>query len=353
MGPFATGGRSVAKVSISNFQSNNKQNVWRLLENEFESFKAEDVEVFFTDEKGVPFQRTSVRDETAKFEKQLCVFGGSKPFTDVDQWRRDLATSSLVISGDLSESNLLPVWEILKKSKHDFTEYLEAICELLQDVWSKLQEVTEGLRLISSTTKGLLPAMVLPQTNVAPSLSRFAEDSSNVFANTESSYPKIVNDLQLSNLKQGIWNATTLRRVLGKSTISCNAVMWQFVKTIFSLDCRGRRCLKMPTLASQPVSIKHKHDGSDIFDLFDCSNCEHKIQHELISAMDVTLAILHCCDPFFDRSYFGKWLSVGLPYLSSSLTWIRKIPKLRCNFGAYGKFTNRGRIQQQITSKPA
>ncbi|PIK61263.1 putative interferon-induced very large GTPase 1-like [Apostichopus japonicus] len=258
MGPFATGGRSVTKVSISNFQSNDKQNVWRLLENEFESFKAEDVEVFFTDEKGhlVPFQRTSVRDETAKFEKQLCLFGGSKPFTDVNQWRRDLATSSLVISEELTESNLLPVWEILKKSKHDFTEYLEAICDLLQDVWSKSQEVTEGLRLISSTTKGLLPAMVLPQTNVAPSLSRFAEDSSNVFANTVSSYPKIV---KLSNLKQGIWNATTLRKSTWKvDDFTGNAVMWQFVKTIFSLDCRGRRCLKMPTLASQPVSIKHK-----------------------------------------------------------------------------------------------
>ncbi|XP_071810644.1 interferon-induced very large GTPase 1-like [Apostichopus japonicus] len=328
MGPFATGGRSVAKVSICNFQSNNKQNVWRLLENEFESFNTEDVDVFFTDEKGhlIPFQRTAVRDETAKFEKQLCLFGGSKPFTDVNQWRRDLATSSLVISGDLSESSLLPVWEILKKSKHDCTDYLEAICDLLQDVWFKSQEVTEGLR-ISLTTKGLLPAMMLPQTNVAPSSSRIAEDSSNVFSNTVSSYPKIVTDLQLSNLKQGIWNATTLRTSTWKvDDFTGNAVMWQFVKTIFSLDCRGRKCLKMPTLASQPASIEHKHDGSDIFDLFDCNNCEHKIQHELISAMDVTLAILHCCDPFLRQELLWKMaqcrlaVPILLPYLDTKDT---------------------------------
>ncbi|XP_071810649.1 interferon-induced very large GTPase 1-like [Apostichopus japonicus] len=299
-GPFVVGGRSVEIIHTSNTK-HEKATILRLLEDEFATTDGDEVSTLFAggESRIVSLKAEGKGTELIEFHRQVQLFGGQqKECIELIDWKRCLQISSLVISGALSLPNTLPVWEVIKTQQKILKDSNEKLCHALSNVWMATNSSpnnTDEEHDVGSDTfeRAIGDDTASPQDPT---------NQSHCVRTNSAELPELFAKLGLTGERHGFCEALILR----KDANFGQDVFWSYVRYISSLDYRGRRCLELSAdVSSQGTSSEGQLEG-DILDYDDESGNSYKNNPSVISSMDVTHGILHCCDAFLRQELLWK-----------------------------------------------
>ncbi|KAJ8020651.1 Interferon-induced very large GTPase 1 [Holothuria leucospilota] len=314
LGPFVIGGRSVERVSFSDCKDLDKKEIWNHLEAEFNNMNPQDVDICSAggDAHLVTIKRQGRDDEIVEFTRQIQLFGGDKDPSDFDKWREDLVSSSLVISGVVSLENVQAVWDILSKHEEIFGESYESLSCLLQETWTQENGVSNASDFKDEDAQ--LPKENRPDSDAESDEYETASDEDTFESKDKKAMkvPEILQKLHLSRKTYSLSASNVLRKDALEDRDISKDVMWKFLRSINSLDYRGRKCIKLRTQNLNEDNGNSENSESDIFAEVDPTESGLDSQNSIISAMDVTFAILHCCNPFLRQELLWKMVECRL-----------------------------------------
>lgn len=309
LGPFAVGGRSVEKVFSSDCQDLDGEYLWQHLEDKFKDMKPQEVDIRSAggDAHFITIAGEGGEDRFVEISRQVHLFGGDENPSDFEQWKESLATSNLLISGAASLENLQPVWDIVAENVEVFGEMCESLSSLLKDTWSRKYEGSDP-----NYEHTLKAQEVAEESKTGSDVeSDDYKTASDDEIKKERNTLQILDKLHLSREIHSLSEATLLRKDVQESG-NTNDVLWKFVRSLFSLDYRGRKCIKTQSTDSTLEGSDSDTSKSDFSGDEGDGRIGLQSYNTVISAMDVTFAILHCCDPFLRQELLWKMVECRL-----------------------------------------
>ncbi|KAJ8020647.1 Interferon-induced very large GTPase 1 [Holothuria leucospilota] len=299
LGPFVTGGRLVEKVSYTDCKDCDMSALWYHLEEEFRAMDPQKVDLSSAggEDSYLLTKRDGKDEEVVQMRHEMQIFGGNAKLSDFNKWQQSLSTSCLVISGVLSLEKLKPLWDIVKETQDMFGEFCDQLSGLLKETW---HEKHEELHFVHLNT---------PRSGQFQKYGMTAKHST---ISDQTKTADILEKLHLKKTKCSLTSATVLRKCDVEDTDSSKDIMWKFIKSIFSLDYRGRKCFRKESQTSVKDSSLPENTETDIFTKITKKKKGKESQNLNINPMDVTFAILHCCNPFLRQEVLWKMVECRL-----------------------------------------
>ncbi|XP_071854818.1 interferon-induced very large GTPase 1-like [Apostichopus japonicus] len=303
LGPFEVGGRCFLKVSSSGIKSGCGKLIWDAIERDLNDLNPNNVDSCSAggDTHFICIENENNPDrDYVELCRQIKVFEGGTLKSDVGfrQYKNDLSKTHTVVQGSYEDENLVPVWNILKNHGQIFAVLCDSLRNLLEASWTSCKDVTD---LHKSTEGPSSCDTAFPQT-LSPEKSVF----------------EILNIVQRDI---GIVEATSVRRDAYEIENTSKNAFWKFMTAINSLDFRGRKYVQLPSEILENISKSSKAADFDIFDSVDVTRSESEEPNNIMSAMDLTFAALHSCDPFLKQEILSKMAAcrLAVPLLLPSL----------------------------------
>ncbi|XP_071854566.1 interferon-induced very large GTPase 1-like [Apostichopus japonicus] len=300
-GPFVVGGRSVEIIHTSDTKLE-KATILRLLEEEFATTDGEEVSTSFAG--GVSLKAEGKDTEFIEFHRQVQLFGGQQDeCIEFIDWKKCLQMSFLVISGALSLPNTIPVWEVIKTQQGNLKDSNEKLRDALNNVWMATNSSTDDTEKEQDVGSHTYET-ASDDDSISPQEST---NQSHCVRTNSTELPELFAKLGLTGEHHGFCEALVLRKGVMQDANFGQDVFWNYVRYISSLDYRGRKCLELPAdVSSQGTSGGVQLEGDIFDDDDDESGNSTKDNPSVISSLDVTHGILHCCDAFLRQELLWK-----------------------------------------------